>query len=344
VQGPISRYDGVAEQMCAPNRFDFDRVKSGVLLMGYGLLKKLVLADRLYPLVQTVFHNGDGAQYSGSIILAAALLYSAQIYWDFSGGIDISRGVAQIFGIELAHNFQRPYGAKSLAEFWRRWHMSLGAWMRDYLFYPILLSKPFQKLTRRIRNRYGINWARSIPSSITSFIVFLVVGIWHGAAWKFVAYGLFISTIISLDIILEPFYQKVHNRLKTRTDCFSYRLFAMTRTYFIITFARIFSRSASLSVALQNIKQIFVNFAPRKLLDGSLLRLGVRESDLIVIMIGAVVVGIIGMLQEREHGIRKLLSEQNIWFRWACYYSIIIVLLLWGFTLNAQQPFIYFQF
>lgn len=344
VQGPIGRYDVLANQLYAENRFEYNRVKDGILLMVYGFAKKLIIADRALVLVQNVFDNRMFAEY-GSIVFLGAVVYGVQIYCDFSGGIDISRGVAQILGINMAENFRRPYYAQSIAEYWRRWHMTLGAWMREYLFYPILLSKPLQNLTKRIRDKHGIKWAKIIPTAIVSFIVFIVVGIWHGPYWKRVAYGLWNGTIITSSIIFEPLYQKTHAFFHIRTDCFSYRMFTRARTFILVTFARYFSRSPSLRSALANIKTTVTNFYPKKLFDGTVLQLGIVKADYLIILTGVAVLILFGIMQEKGQGIRKTLSEQNIWFRWVVYAAIIIIFML--FPVESQmvvKEFIYAQF
>lgn len=344
VQGPIGRYDELASTLFAPTKFDYDRVKNGVLLMAYGFAKKLIIADRAQILVETVFDKGTFAD-SGSVVFFGAIIYGLQIYCDFSGGIDISRGVAEIFGINLAQNFQRPYFAKSVQEYWRRWHITLGAWMREYLFFPLLISVPIQKLTKKIRNRYGVMWARIIPNAIVSFIVFIVVGIWHGPYWKRVAYGIWNGTIITTSIMLEPTYAKVHKLFGTRTDAFSYKLFCCIRTFVLVTFARYFARSANLTTALGNLKLTFLAFNPERFLDGTLLKLGITSYDFSILLAGVVVLLIIGSIQERGHSVRYLLSQQNVWFRWIVYAAMIIVFMFFPISSKGiVKEFIYAQF
>ena len=151
IQGPIARYDALAPQLREPEDLNMDGLVRAALLMLYGLMKKLVIADRLAPLVSLVFDGGG----SGATALVGVLAYSAQQYCDFSGGIDLVTGLAELFGVRLAPNFRRPYFSVSLADFWRRWHISLGAWMRDYVFYPFALSRPMRRLSKVAHARLG---------------------------------------------------------------------------------------------------------------------------------------------------------------------------------------------
>ena len=146
VQGPISRYDQLAPQLTAERSLDWRDLKFGIQLCLWGYFKKLVIADRAAVLVNTVIK--DNCPYGGAVIASGILFYCIQLYCDFSGGIDITRGVARLFGIDMAENFRRPIFATSLTDYWRRWHITLGAWMRDYVFYPISLSRGFGKLSR----------------------------------------------------------------------------------------------------------------------------------------------------------------------------------------------------
>ena len=179
VQGPIGRFGTLAEQLFRPNAFSYTRIKFGVQLMLWGAFKKMVIADRAAILVDNAF--GFPETFGGTYVAVAALVYAIQIYGDFSGGIDIATGAAQIFGVTLDKNFERPYLATSIPDYWRRWHITLGAWFRDYVFYPLSLSKFFSRLGKRCRKLLGNYIGKLIPVLIPQFIIFFLIGIWHGA-------------------------------------------------------------------------------------------------------------------------------------------------------------------
>ncbi|MBQ1238708.1 MAG: MBOAT family protein, partial [Ruminococcus sp.] len=183
IQGPISIYDQLADQLFEPHAFDFTRMKHGMELILWGFFKKLVIADRANIAIEAV--KGKYGEYNGTVLTFIILLYAIQLYADFSGGIDISRGVAQIFGIDMIDNFKRPYFSRSINEYWRRWHISLGGWLKNYLFYPLAMSNVFLNASKKMKNtRFGKTAAgahvsKVLPTSIASLIVFLVVGVWH---------------------------------------------------------------------------------------------------------------------------------------------------------------------
>lgn len=228
VQGPISIYDQLANQLFEPHEFNFTRMKYGMELILWGFFKKLIIADRAVIAISTV--TADYGKYGGTTLTFTILLYALQLYADFSGGIDISRGVAQIFGIDMIDNFKRPYFSKSINEYWRRWHISLGGWLKNYLFYPIAMSNVFLNAGKKIKGtRFGKTAAgthvsKVLPTSVASLIVFLVVGVWHGASWKYVAFGLWNGLIIMLSILLQPVFDgitdKLHINRKIRSLCF----------------------------------------------------------------------------------------------------------------------------
>lgn len=151
IQGPISRFGDLEHQLCAERSLDWDKLKYGIQLAMWGYFKKLVIAERAGVVADAVF--GDVWNWHGSVMAFGTLAYCVQLYCDFSGGIDITRGVAQMLGIDLAENFKRPIFALSLQDYWRRWHITLGSWMRDYVFYPLALSKPFRRVGSVARKR-----------------------------------------------------------------------------------------------------------------------------------------------------------------------------------------------
>ena len=201
VQGPISRYDQLAPQLTAERSLDWRDLKFGIQLCLWGYFKKLVIADRAAVLVNAVIK--DNCPYGGAVIASGILFYCIQLYCDFSGGIDITRGVARLFGIDMAENFRRPIFATSLTDYWRRWHITLGAWMRDYVFYPISLSRGFGKLSRWARTHIGGTAGKIFATSLATFIVYFIIGIWHGANFRYIAFGLWNGVLITASLLLE---------------------------------------------------------------------------------------------------------------------------------------------
>ena len=332
IQGPIARHDQLAPQLTAPHRFDPDTISRGAALMLWGFFKKKGVADRALPLVTEVFANQG--EYGGAVIAVAVLFYSLQQYADFSGGIDLVTGIAQLFGIQLAPNFKRPYFSTSLGDFWRRWHISLGAWMRDYVFYPFALTRPVSKLSKAVKARFGAEVGRALPAALGNLLVFLLVGVWHGASMNYVLWGLYNGLILAASALLEPAYKRfgdAHERLVTSR---SFYLFRVLRTFLIVNIGWYFDRALRGSDAF--IMLLKTVFAPRfaQLTEGTLLTLGLSSYDFGVLAIATVILFAVSLLQERGMKVRERLFALPIIPRWAIL-LVFTLFVLGTFTLGA---------
>ena len=343
-QGPIGRFNLLAPQLYEGHEFNFTQAKYGAQLFLWGLIKKLCLAEYVGVIAEEVFTNYK--DYSGLIILIGSIFYGLQVYADFSGGMDMIRGVAQVFGIEMAVNFERPYFARSVAEFWRRWHITLGAWMKDYVFYPLSLSKHFASLGKKTRKTFGNYVGKMLPTFLASFVAFFLVGIWHGSSYKYVAYGLWNSIIISSSILLEPTYKKILEKLKVNTECFSWKLFQIVRTFFLISIGRIFSRANSLRDSLAMLKNLVSEFNPWVLTDGTIYELGLTAREMFLVFLMLIVVLVISLMQENGMKIRQSLEKQNLLFQWLVIIGAIVFLLIYGAYGGgfSAADFVYQQF
>jgi D-alanyl-lipoteichoic acid acyltransferase DltB (MBOAT superfamily) len=328
IQGPISRFDQLANQLYRGHDFDYTQFKFGLQLMLWGYFKKMVIADRAGLLVDSVFNNYK--EYSGLYYIFATIFYCIQIYGDFSGGIDIVRGVSQALGINLVDNFKRPYFARSVAEFWQRWHITLGTWMKDYVFYPLALSKSFGKLGRKARKKFGVFIGKQLPASIASLIVFTLVGVWHGSSWKYVAFGLYHGVFILSSTLLAPTYTKATKFLKINTQTDSWILFQISRTFFITALGRFFSRADSFKTAIRMMISSVKDWNIWILWDGSMFKLGIDLSNMILLFLSLSVLFTVSLFQERGLSIREWITKQNLTFRWAVYILGIVSVLIFG--------------
>ncbi len=328
IQGPIARFNDLAPQLATPKKFDTKNIKYGFELLLYGVFKKLVLADRIGIMVQQVYGNwGDYGRYE---LIFVTLLYSIQIYSDFSGCMDIITGVAKMFGIELSKNFNHPYFSKTMPEFWRRWHISLGTWFKDYVFYPISVSNRCQSINRACRKVFGANAGRIISGCIPIYAVWISTGIWHGSSWKFVFWGLFHGTLIALSLIFTPVLDKLSVKFKINRECFSFRLFQMTRTFILCGIGRVIFRANGLKDALGIFKQMWTHNNPWVLVSGSMFsNLGIDTYDFVIIFVSILVLLVVSILQEK-FSIRDKLEEQNFIFKWILIYAAIFVILIYG--------------
>ena len=349
VQGPLNRFGDVGRQLRAEHKFDYDNVKYGAQLMLWGLFKKLVIADRVAPIVSVIF--AEGFDYEGYHVFFGVLAYSFQIYGDFSGGTDITRGAAQMMGINLPVNFERPFFATSMADFWHRWHMSLGAWMREYVFYPVMLSKPVTAVSKRFRKRFGAHIGKIVPSVAAPMVVFFLMNIWHGLGAQRVVNAFYNAFIISSTVALTPVYKKLGEKLKVNTECFSFRLFQMARTFALLCVSRIITLAPSLSVAFDMLKEMLRSriFLTATGLDfmlggtGEIFTYGVSSRGMIVLLFAVLILLTVGILQESGFKIRETLAKQNLLFRWGIILALLLIVLVFGVYGPGYDPraFIY---
>jgi D-alanyl-lipoteichoic acid acyltransferase DltB (MBOAT superfamily) len=345
IQGPISRHNQLAHQLYAPNTFDFTRVKHGLGLILWGFFKKLVIADRALILVNNALDHSD--QYAGFQVAFACLIFMAQIYADFSGGIDISRGIAQVLGIDMIENFRRPHFSTSVSEYWRRWHITLGAWMRDYIFYPLTLSGMFGRLGKWCRKHIGKYWGKAIPACIGMGIVFLVVGIWHGAAWKFIIFGLYNGVFIMLETLFAGRLEEWNARTGfINTKAFTWKVFTILVTFTIIFFSKFFAMSRSAGQAIIMIKRMLLHFNPSILFNGAVYDMGLSKPSLAVLLLSIALFFIVSLMQENGIRVRHFIDSQNLVFRWALYFAAIFTVLIFGvYGPNVDAAsFVYQQF
>ena len=333
VQGPLFRYCDVGVQLASEHKFDFTNVKHGAQLIMWGFFKKLMIADRISAISAHVFSSDFVAtDYNGSQVFFGVLAYSFQIYCDFSGGTDITRGAAQMMGIDLPVNFERPFFSTSMANFWQRWHMSLGAWMREFVFYPVMLSKPVTAVSKKFRKKFGPHAGKIVPSVAAPFVVFFLIGIWHGITAQYICNGLYNATLISSTVALTPLYTKLGKALKVNTEAFSFRLFQMLRTFTLLCISRIIVKAPSLSDAFAMIKKMFTSIDLQFLLglDGEIFTYGVDQTNMIILILSIAILTVVSILQENGLKIREALDRQNLIFRWGLLLILLAIILVFG--------------
>lgn len=313
VAGPIERADNILPQLKQTRPFRWENLQAGMLPILWGLFKKIVIADNLAVLVNTAY--GDVAAASGAQLFFATGCFAFQIYCDFSAYTDIARGSAKFLGIDLMQNFNAPYAADSVRDFWRRWHISLSGWFRDYLYFPLGGS-------RVPRWRHCLN----------VLIVFLVSGLWHGAAMTYVVWGL----LHGLFQIVEILTRKKGTQKPVSAPI---RLCRILRTFALVCFAWIFFRAASLSDALLVIQRIFTAFGR----PGSVLQLGLTKSALCSACLAVVLLVLVDL--RGADSVLERISRSGAW-RFAAYYVLCMAIFLFGYYGAGYNPqdFIYFQF
>jgi D-alanyl-lipoteichoic acid acyltransferase DltB (MBOAT superfamily) len=321
LQGPIERAADLLPQLRQPYRFDYEVARSGLVLFAWGLFKKLVLADSFAQLVEPAFRNVAG--YSGGPLLFASYCYYIQLYFDFSGYTDMARGSARLFNLELSRNFDRPYLATSVADFWRRWHLSFSKWILDYIFKPL-------QLAWRGKGDRG--------TAAALLITFLVSGIWHGASWCFLAWGLLHGLYLAASVFYKPYQKRLYQALGLRKGAL---VTAWQRlvTFHLVTLAWVFFRAGSLSDALSALGKILA-LPVSGLQLGQLLKLIdlFGKKDLAAVSLFLALTLIVELNMERLARWRPATPV-----RWACYLCLVLSILLFA-RFHGTSEFIYLSF
>lgn len=327
VAGPIERSKNLLKQISVKHSFSFDNMRAGLIIMGIGYFQKMVLADNIAVFVDQVYNNH--VEYNGTILLIATLLFAVQIYCDFSGYSYIAIGAAKVMGFTLMENFNAPYFADSVSDFWRRWHISLSTWFRDYLYIPL-----------------GGNRKGRIRKYFNLMVVFLASGLWHGASWHFVAWGFLNGIYQIIGEIMRPLRDGLVKLFHIERQVFSHRILKIITTFILVDFSWIFFRANGMKDALMIIKNIFTNQQVTALFDNSLYQMGMIEKQFRMIMMGIVILAIIDYFKYKKINIVEKITNQGIWLRWTLYFGFIFGVLVFG----AYGPkfdvaqFIYFQF
>lgn len=342
MQGPIGRYDRLAPQLYAQRAFSLDNLEYGLVRMAWGLFKKMVLADRAALITGKVFAQGVG-NYHGFQIIVGILMYSIQLYADFSGGIDIVIGAAQMFGITMDENFRQPYFSTSISDFWRRWHITLGTWMKDYIFYPFSLSKGMAKLGKWAGKRLG-RFGRGLPIALGDLLVFFVVGIWHGAAWKYIIYGLYNGGIMAFSSFMAPAYRSAMGKLHIKPKSRGWHCFQIIRTFILVQISWYFDIPNNLSEGILALRLSASGLSLSQFVNGDILGLGLGPLDYLVLLFGCLVIFFVSLYKERTgHSVRAALAQKPLVLRWTLYLLLLICTLLFGWA-RQTCGFIYANF
>lgn len=328
MEGPICRYSDTAETLYEAPKMHYGNFVLGSQRILFGLMKKLVIADRLNLLIQNVYSQPEN--YDGFVMALGAVGYTFQLYADFSGTMDLVIGAAQMFGINLPENFKRPFFSATISEFWKRWHITLGTWFKDYIFFPVSMSKPMKKLTSNARKKLGNHYGPLLAGAVSLFCVWFCNGLWHGAGWNYIFFGMYHFALILCGNIIEPTAVNIAKKLHIDRSAFPYRCVQITRTFILVCFGELFFRAESLSNGLKMFGKIFTDFTFATLKNGSLFEFGMDKQDYIIIIVSAVLLFIIGVLQEKGMNIRESVAKKNIAVQFAVYYALILFIIIFG--------------
>lgn len=341
--GPITRFDDMSVQLCAPHRFDADKFIHGAERAIWGCFKKLVLADRAAIFVSSVF---DEASAGGQLWLVGTLVYAFQLYTDFSGCMDIVLGVSECFQIYLPENFNAPFASESLGEFWRRWHITMGVWFKEYLLYPLMKTDGFQNVSKKLRKKFGKKYGKKMATCLSLSVLWFVIGVWHGGSVMFiVASGMIPGFFLILEEFLEEPVRKLLKKCRVNTDCFSWHLVCRLRVLLTMCCSWIVIRSGSVYEALRHIASIFLRSNPWIFFDGTLVQT-IDIYDWIILFIGWIILTVVGIWHERGIHVREEFQKQNLIFRWVVLLAALFSIIIFGIYGPGYDAssFIYKQF
>lgn len=328
VEGPICRYSQTAEQLWSVEQIKFNNFTMGMQRFLFGMMKKIVIADRLNPLIKSVFDNPS--EHGGIMVVVASIAYTIQLYMDFSGAMDAVLGIAQVFGITMPENFSRPFFSKSISEFWTRWHITLGTWFKDYIFYPVSMSKKMKNLTTNARKKIGNYYGPLISGSIALFCVWLSNGLWHGAAWSYIFFGMYHFSLILLANITAPVSKNILGKLKINSSSNIYSLFKMIRTAALVVIGEMFFRADGLKKGIRMFMTIFNDFRLPEMGDGFLGDFRLSILDLLVLTAALLGVFVISILNEKNIGVREKLQHKSWILRWSLIIVMILTIIVFG--------------
>ena len=340
MQGPIGRFSDLSQTLYTGHSFEYQRMTYGLQRMMLGFFEKLVIADRLAIAVDTVWPNYQS--YGRIEILLICLFYAIQIYADFTGYMDIAIGASEIMGIRLSENFKAPYFSASIPEFWRRWHITLGSWFRDYLFYPIMRSGWCISLGKKLKGIIGKKASSKIITVIALLCVWFFTGMWHGASWHYIVWGVYYGILIILSTLFAPVFDKfVQNHSINRNNPI-YKSVQILKTFVIVCMGYIFFRSDTMSQAFGIIGRIFSPSAP--LLSPA--AIGLDKADLIVAAVFLILLLIIDVFRAKDIDIRAVIAKKALILRWIIYFILLFSVIIFGVygPEYSSSSFIYFQF
>lgn len=328
LSGPILKFREDGDQLYEPHPFDYVQVTRGMQRMLWGFFKVLVISERMGLIVDTVY--GNYAQYPGLYIWIGTVAFAFQLYTNFSGGMDISLGIAQTFGLKLPENFERPFFSKTISEYWRRWHITLGVWMKEYVFYPILRSAMFTKLGKKLRARFGKKRGKQLTTFAGMFLLWFAVGIWHGGDWKYViGSGLLHWAYIVCGELLEPVYAKGMAKLGIDPRAKWVDRLRVLRTFFLVNIGFVFFRADSVGAAFSMLKGAVSVFNPGILIDGAIFALGLDWIEFTIAVVSLLMLLGVSLLQEKG-SVRERIGKKSLPVRWIIWYALLFYVILLG--------------
>ena len=328
VEGPVARYEQLGAQLITCKYNNLEDASKGLIRLIWGLFKKIVVADRAAVFANAVFDKCDN--YSGIVVVAGIALYTLQLYCEFSGVMDMMCGLGNMLGIKLPENFNNPFFAKSINEFWQRWHISLGTWLRDYIFYPISFSKGIKNLSAKTKSKFSAYYANLIPTAVALFFVWFTNGFWHGAGWKYIVYGLYYYFLMMLGLFLEPLFRKICDKTKINRESKPFLLFRIIRTVCVVNIGMLIFRAEDLHTAFMMFLSIFNKVELLSLLPGNHNGFNLSLYDYAVIIIGFFVLLAVGVIKEKGIDITEKIYKLPYIAKVVFYSAALMIIVVFG--------------
>lgn len=334
LQGPMDQYNKLSQDLYQGKKFDYDQAVQGIYRIVIGVMKKMLVADKLAPVVGTVTTNLD--QYFGINIFIAIVFYAIQLYADFSGYMDIAIGCSKMLGIRIAENFEAPYFSKSIAEYWRRWHISLGAWFRDYVYYPILRGNFASKIRKRFKDKNKF-LSNNLPTVFALAILWILIGFWHGSTWAFILYGMYHGSIIIISTLLAPLYDRFYATFPRLVKTKIYGAFQIIRTFFLVLGGYFLFCLGDLKPAIQMFTNLFKNN-----FDGVKILANMSQDTIVSVLLGTIVLIILDILTIHKIDLYEKFQKIPFFLRWPIYCVGMFIMIM--LASGTVQEFLYFQF
>lgn len=341
ISGPITRFSHMKEQFTKAHRPEFDNIAGGMRRMAWGYFKKLVISERFAVIVSAIFDVYG--EYSGAWLVFAALCYLIRLYTDFSGCMDIIMGASKMFGIDLPENFNAPFLSRSVKEFWQRWHITLGNWFKDYVMYPVQISKPFVSLGKKCKKRFGKKVGKKIPTYLSMFILWFMLGVWHGGtAQYFIASAMIPFVLLISGDLLEPVWAKLTQKMKVNTEGVIFRQLQRIRTILLLCLIWFFVCTPAVADGFGVLKQVFLHFCDSGTRMPALESLGFGYVDVILMLVGLGALLFEHICLARNSTMGKVMDDGNKVVKCIAIYAEVLLILFYGMV--GSSTFIYFKF
>lgn len=336
MEGPISMYHQTADCLWEGNSLKKENLSNGAMRILWGLFKKMIIADRLNVVVKSVFDNYE--TYAGAYIFGAAVAYTIQLYMEFSGCMDIVIGSGKMFGVSLPENFRQPFFAQNASEFWRRWHITLGEWFKTYIFYPVSVSGLVKKWNRFGKKHFGKYIAKLGVTAMALFPVWMCNGLWHGAKWSYIFYGMYYFVILFLEVALEPFTAYFYKKCHINRQAWGCKIFRLVRTWLIIVVGELFFRASGLRIGMKMFSRIFTDFGNIEVWHNQMESLGLDTADYFVIFLAVIIVMIVEIIKEKQNMKEFHFYQVALPIRWCVFYALILSVIIFGaYGIGYQQ-------